>query len=377
MQRAPSVDWFLQPALLMNTTATQNRKLTQGAVENLATAVVVLDESLRINYLNPAAEMLIGASWRKVSGRPLAELLPESHQLLNTLLECVESGQTVTERELVLPLLDGRRVTVDCTATVLADSFQGRGLLVEMQQLDRHLRIAREEHLLSQQQATSALLRGLAHEIRNPLGGLRGAAQLLERELDNETLKEYTQVIISEADRLEDLLNRMLGPRGNRERTSINIHEVMERVRMLIRAEVPDSIQIVTNYDPSIPDLQADRDQLIQALLNIARNAAQALGEEGRITLQTRIERQFTIGNIRHRLVARIDIIDDGPGIPPTMLEQIFYPMVTGRDEGSGLGLSIAQSLINQHGGLVECTSQPGHTEFTVRLPLESSNGHP
>lgn len=359
----------------MNTATHDRKSLGLGAVENLSTAVLLLDESLCINYLNPAAEMLFGTSWRKVSGRPLAELLPESHTLLRTLLECIDSDQSVTDRELILPLLDGRRITVDCTATALSDGQQGRGLLVEMQQLDRHLRIAREEHLLTQQQATTSLLRGLAHEIRNPLGGLRGAAQLLERELDDEALKEYTQIIISEADRLEDLLNRMLGPRGNRERDSINIHEVMERVRLLVEAEVPESVRIVTNYDPSIPQLKANRDQLIQALLNIARNAAQAVGEKGQITLQTRIERQFTIGTTKHRLVARIDVIDNGPGIPPALIEQIFYPMVTSRDDGSGLGLSIAQSLINQHGGLVECSSQPGRTEFTVRLPLESDNG--
>ncbi len=356
----------------MNEMVHHKRELGLGAVENLTTAVILLDEALRMMYLNPAAEMLLGTSWRMVNGRPLAELIPESHAFLHTLLECQESSQTITERELSLPLIDGRRVVVDCTATPIAD--QGRGLLVEMQQLDRHLRIAREEHLLSQQQATSALLRGLAHEIRNPLGGLRGAAQLLERELDNGDLREYTQIIISEADRLEGLLNRMLGPRGARDKVATNIHEVLERVRVLVQSEVPDAIRILTNYDPSIPDLQADPDQLIQALLNIARNAAQALGDRGEITLQTRIERQFTIGNHRHRLVVRVDIIDNGPGIPPGLIEQIFYPMVTSRPDGSGLGLSIAQSLINQHGGLVECSSEPGHTEFTVRLPLESVN---
>lgn len=356
----------------MNDVVHQKREFSLGAVENLSTAVILLDEALRMLYLNPAAEMLLGASWRMVNGRPLAELMPESHALLHTLLECLESDQSITERELSVPLIDGRRIIVDCTATPLAD--QGRGLLVEMQQLDRHLRIAREEHLLSQQQATSALLRGLAHEIRNPLGGLRGAAQLLERELENEDLKEYTQIIISEADRLEGLLNRMLGPRGGREKLPTNIHEVLERVRVLVQAEAAPGIRIDTHYDPSIPDLQGDPDQLIQALLNIVRNAAQALDESGEITLQTRIERQFTIGNHRHRLVVRVDIIDNGPGIPPAMIEQIFYPMVTGRADGSGLGLSIAQTLINQHGGLVECTSEPGHTEFTVRLPLESAN---
>ena len=356
----------------MNEVLHHKRELSIGAVENLSTAVVLLDEALCMMYLNPAAEMLLGTSSRMVSGRPLAELMPESHAFLHTLLNCLEATQTITERELSLSLIDGRRVTVDCTATPLAD--QGRGLLLEMQQLDRHLRIAREEHLLSQQQATSALLRGLAHEIRNPLGGLRGAAQLLERELENADLREYTQVIISEADRLEGLLNRMLGPRGGRSKSPTNIHQVLERVRVLVQAEVDPRVRILTNYDPSIPDLQADPDQLIQALLNIVRNAAQALGESGRITLQTRIERQFTIGNHRHRLVVRVDVIDDGPGIPAAMIEQIFYPMVTGRPDGSGLGLSIAQSLINQHGGLVECASEPGHTEFTVRLPLENAH---
>lgn len=349
------------------------RELGLGAVENLSTAVTLLDDQLRVAYLNSAAEMLFAVSRRKAQRRPLVELLLNGELFLDTLRASLAEGQVITEREVALMLADGQRVTVDCTATPLTDTAIGRALLLEIRQLDHHLRIAREEHLLAQQQATSALLRGLAHEIRNPLGGLRGAAQLLERELGDMQLKEYTGVIINEADRLEDLVNRMLGPRSGREKRPINIHEVLERVRVLVQAEVSPDIRLVANYDPSIPTLRADSDQLIQAFLNIVRNAAQALGKSGEITLQTRIERQVAIGPHRHRLAARIDIIDNGPGIAPQMIEHIFFPMVTDRPDGSGLGLSIAQSLINQHGGLIECTSVPGRTVFTVRLPVDET----
>ncbi len=345
-----------------------------SAVENLATAVLLLDGDLRVLYLNPAAEMLLAVSRRKALNRPLTEFLIAPAEFADTLAGSLREGSSLTERELALGLHDGRSLTADCTVSPLSDERRGT-LLIELQPLDRHLRIAREEHLLSLQQATGTLLRGLAHEIRNPLGGLRGAAQLLEREFESAELAEYTQVIIREADRLEALLTRMLGPRGTLQRQATNVHEVLERVRVLVQAEVAAGIHIDTDYDPSIPDLLADRDQLIQALLNIVRNAAQALEDGGTIRLQTRIERQFTIGPVRHRLVARIDVVDDGPGIEPHMLEQIFFPMVTGRPEGSGLGLPIAQSLINQHGGLIECTSLPGQTVFTVRLPLEDTNG--
>jgi two-component system nitrogen regulation sensor histidine kinase GlnL len=246
--------------------------------------------------------------------------------------------------------------------------------LVELLQVDRHLRIAREENLIAQQSTARALVRGLAHEIKNPLGGLRGAAQLLERELPDESLTEYTRIIIDEADRLQLLVDRMLGPNSLPNKRELNVHEVLERVRALVQGELPAAIRIQRDYDPSIPPLQADRDLLIQAVLNIVRNAVQALGESGVITLRTRTQRQFTIGSRRHRLVARLEIVDNGPGIPPELIEQIFYPMVTGRSDGTGLGLSIAQSLVNQHGGLIECASRPGETVFTLLLPLESKD---
>jgi two-component system nitrogen regulation sensor histidine kinase GlnL len=264
-------------------------------------------------------------------------------------------------------------MTVDCTVTPISEP-QHKELLVELLHVDRHLRIIREENLLAQHQATRALARGLAHEIKNPLGGLRGAAQLLERELNNEALKEYTGIIIGEADRLQNLVNRMLGPNTLPQKRLINIHQVLEHVRSLVSAEAPPGVHIVRDYDPSIPELNADPDQLIQAVLNIVRNAVQAVGDHGEITLRTRTLRQYTIGQRRHKLVIRIDVIDNGPGIPPDMMESIFYPMVTGRPEGTGLGLPIAQFLISQHGGLIECASRPGFTTFTLLLPLESDD---
>jgi two-component system nitrogen regulation sensor histidine kinase GlnL len=219
------------------------------------------------------------------------------------------------------------------------------------------------------------LIRNLAHEIKNPLGGLRGAAQLLEQEFADQSLKEYTQIIIGEADRLRNLVDRMLGPIRPPVYDDVNIHEVLERVRTLVLAEIGDGIHIEQDYDPSIPLLKGDADQLIQAVLNIVRNAVQALEGQGVILIRTRVQRQYTIGHTRHKLVARLDIIDNGPGISKERLEEIFYPMISGRIDGTGLGLSIAQVLVSQHGGLIECESRPGKTVFTLLLPLECEHG--
>jgi two-component system nitrogen regulation sensor histidine kinase GlnL len=218
------------------------------------------------------------------------------------------------------------------------------------------------------------LVRGLAHEIKNPLGGLRGAAQLLDLELHDPELKEYTQIIIDESDRLQGLLDKMLGPNKLPNKKSLNIHEVLERVRQLVQAESSGSLLIKSDYDPSIPDIYADKDQLIQAILNIARNAVQALNGKGNIIFKTRIHRQMNIGRKRYKLAVKCDIIDNGPGVDPAMMSQIFYPMITGRAEGTGLGLSIAQALINQHSGLIECNSEPGKTVFSISLPMETGN---
>jgi two-component system nitrogen regulation sensor histidine kinase GlnL len=338
-------------------------------LENLHTTVMVLDEELRLRYINPAGEILFAASAQRFIGLPVQELIFDT-VLVAALHQVLQTYSPFTERELVLSLGFEHKVTVDLTALPLQEEGLGAGLIVEMKQQDRHLRISREEGLLAQGNATRALVRGLAHEIKNPLGGLRGAAQLLERELHNEELKEYTHIIISEADRLQALMNQMLGPNTLPRRRALNIHEPLERVRQVVAAELNEKIQIVRDYDPSIPDIYADMDQLIQALMNLARNAAQAVGKEGEIILRTRAMRRYTIGHTLYKLVARIDIIDNGPGVAEEMRESLFLPMITGRAEGTGLGLSIAQSMINLSGGLIEWESQPGKTVFTVLLPV-------
>lgn len=339
-------------------------------LDHLTRAVVLMDGDCRVERMNAAAESLLQASSRQALGESLFKLFPGLGVLEEAIAHALLDGASYTEREMRVLLNGERTVTVDCAITPLPGNY----LLLEFEQIDRHLRISRENRLIAQNQAIRELIRGLAHEIKNPLGGLRGAAQLLEGELDSVELKEYTGIIISEADRLRTLVNGLLGPESRIEKQPTNLHEVVERVRHLAVAEAPPGVEIVRDYDPSIPDLPAAGDQLIQALLNLVRNALQALGDEGKITLQTRSQRRFTIGDKQHRLVARIDIIDNGPGIPPALQDQIFYPMVTGRAEGTGIGLPIAQNLVNQHGGLIECSSEPGCTVFTVWLPLEDCN---
>jgi two-component system nitrogen regulation sensor histidine kinase GlnL len=355
----------------MEITAENLDAVSQRIIENLHTAVLLLDGSLRVEFMNPACEMLFAVSAARFLGHQAQEVLID-RELSAALQQVLSSGTPITERELVLNLGYRPKVTVDLTAVPFIDSDGQEALLVEMNQVDRQLRITREEGLLAQSHATRALVRGLAHEIKNPLGGLRGAAQLLERELNNEELKEYTTIIISEADRLQALMNQMLGPSSLPRKRLINVHEAVERVRQVVSAELSEDIHIKRDYDPSIPDVYADLDQLIQAVMNLVRNAAQAVGRHGEITLRTRTLRQYTIGHTLHKLVARVDIIDNGPGIPPEMRESLFLPMVTGRPDGTGLGLPIAQSLINMNGGLIEWESRPGNTVFTILLPIET-----
>jgi two-component system, NtrC family, nitrogen regulation sensor histidine kinase GlnL len=344
----------------------------QRILDNQATAVVLLDGRLHVIYLNPAAEALFAVSARHTLGLHFLDLIPGGGDMVEQLEQSNACGQPFTEREKRLELPIDRSVTVDYTVTPFQDALPAKPkLLLEIIQVDRQLRISREEHRMAQHHATRALIRGLAHEVKNPLGGLRGAAQLLERELADPNLREYTAVIIAEADRLQNLVDRMLGPRQLPQKRWVNIHEVVEHVRSLVVAEAPSTIELHRDYDPSIPPMFVDAELLIQALLNIVRNGVQALGKKGDIYLVTRVLRQFTIGATRHKLVVRVDVIDNGPGVPPAILERIFFPMVTGRPDGTGLGLSIAQSLVNQHGGFIECSSEPGNTRFTLYLPLE------
>ncbi|WP_456406291.1 nitrogen regulation protein NR(II) [Thiolapillus sp.] len=337
-----------------------------------ATALILFDQAMTVQYLNAAAEMLLSVSARMVLGQPMDHLLrcPQDimAQHMNTV---IRSNQPLTEREVVLSLSDGRSITVDCTLVPVEGGEQPNMVLAEIRRVDRQLRLTREEQLISQNLATRDLIRGLAHEIKNPLGGVRGAAQLLAMELKDGELEEYTRIIVEEVDRLKSLVDQMLGSRQLPVLRKVNIHHVLERVCTIVAADPEHGIVLERDYDPSIPDLEGDVDQLIQALLNIVQNAIQATYGKGRIQLQTRVLRQFTLANTRHRLVAQINIIDNGPGIPEELQERVFYPMVSGKSEGTGLGLSLAQSLINRHGGLIEFTSEPGNTVFTIYLPLE------
>lgn len=289
--------------------------------------------------------------------------------LLMNLQQCLSMSEPLVDRELLLDRM-GHSFTVNLSATPLMVNDRADEILVEMQRVDNHLRISKEEHLLSQQNTARLLVRGLAHEIKNPLGGLRGAAQLLNLEVADPELKEYTQIIIAESDRLQGIMDKLLGPNKPPEFKVINVHEVLERVRQLVEAESTGGLNIVCDYDPSIPEIRADRDLLIQAALNITKNAIQAIEGKGTVTLKTRIQRNQPIGRQLHKLSVKVDIIDSGPGIDPDLIDRIFYPMITSRADGTGLGLSIAQSLINQHNGLIECQSEPGNTVFSIILPI-------
>lgn len=343
-------------------------------LENLNQVLLVFNADLCLEYINPAGEMLFAVSANRLIGQQADSLFPEDSHLLEALHKGRGSGHPFTEHEVSCTLPGLREIMIDYTITPLAERAGQSGLLVEIQQMDRLIRFSRDEQQMTQQQTFRTLVRGLAHEIKNPLGGLRGAAQLLERELPDEELKEFTNIIIGEADRLQKMVDRMLGPNKVPKKEYINIHQVMEHVRQLVSVGINNDIKFITDYDPSLPDVLADRDQLIQAVLNIVGNAVHAIGSSGEIILSTRSERQFTIGHVHHKLVCRIDIIDNGPGIPEEMMESIFYPMVTGSAEGTGLGLSIAQTLVNQHGGLIQCESRPGRTKFSLLLPFDDSN---
>lgn len=359
----------------MTTRSPAKPQLEKTVLEHLNTAVMLFGSDLCLRYLNPAAEMLLQVSARHVLGQHAVGVLPcPGTEVQRKLASALNSRHPFTERELNVKLADGRTITVNCTVLPMHHFDADPELLIELFQVDRQLRITREEHLMSQHQASQALIRGLAHEIKNPLGGLRGAAQLLERELPDPALREYTRIIIDEADRLKALMNRMLGPNRMPTRDLVNIHDVLEHVIGLILAEYPSGPAVIRDYDPSIPELMADQDRLIQAFLNLARNASAAAGCDGCVEIRTRVLRQFTIGSRRHRLVLRVGIRDNGPGIPDEIKDQIFFPMISGKPSGTGLGLPIAQELISQHGGLIECESRLGDTRFFVYLPLESDH---
>lgn len=343
-------------------------------LDRLVTAVILVDSQLKLSYLNGAAEVLLCVSGDQVVGRSISDCFEEQDGCSEQFASAIANNHTYTKRHSKWRLHNNNEITVDYSVDPSSD---GQSLLIEVQPLDRLIRISKDEAMLSAQETSRNLIRSMAHEIKNPLGGIRGAAQLLGREFGDSDLSEYTRIIIDETDRLRDLVDRMLGPRIPAERKPVNVHDVLEHVAAVIDVEAGHTVRIKRDYDPSIPDLVGDRGQLIQSLLNISRNALQALIESDtqapHIQFRTRIHRRFTIGRQHHPLVARVQICDNGPGIPPELISNIFFPMITGRAEGTGLGLAITQNLISQHGGLVECQSEPGKTEFTLYLPLDEN----
>lgn len=345
-----------------------------AGLDLLASAVLLIDDQQAVRYINAAGENLLALSSRAAVGKPLSSLCKCSATLQAAIDNGLNNNWGYTGQNIELSRGDGEVLHLNCTVTPLRpDVAAGMRLLLELQPIDHHLAATREERLIEQQQANRELIRNLAHEIKNPLGGLRGAAQLLEHELNNPALKEYTQVIIKEADRLQDLMQRLLTPHRPMLPATVNIHEILERVRSLLTAEFPGSLKVRRDYDTSLPELVGDREQLIQAVLNIARNAAQAMNGEGEIVLKTRSLRQVTLAKKRYRLAMEIKVVDNGPGIPDEIRERMFYPLVSGREGGSGLGLTIAQNFIQHHHGTIDCQSRPGHTVFVLRLPIEQA----
>ncbi len=345
--------------------------------DSLSTGIVVLDAQLCPIYANVSAQDFMAVSLRQARGRPFSELFYDPRQLLDVLRRSLNNLETCTQHELVVKAVGSvasrEPSVIDLIVTPLEGQVTGTYLLLELTDATQRQRISRDNDILTDMDASRLMIRQLAHEVKNPLGGLRGAAQLLDKELASPALREYTAIIISEADRLVALVDSMAGSSSPTSKDMLNIHEICEHVVKLIRAEAPPTLQLERDYDPSLPDGLIDRNQIVQALLNVARNAMQAAGAHGKLVMRTRVRTNHGIGKARHKLVAVIEMEDNGPGVPPDLIKTLFLPLVTGRANGSGLGLAVAQDLATRHGGIIEFTSQPGRTVFSLLLPLEES----
>jgi len=342
-------------------------------LENLSTGIIVLDEGFGVRYANPAAEQLLGVSRQQLSSRPLPQAVPGLGVLLPLLERVRGTGRAVSRRELVFaaaPGIEDGGLALDCALSAAEDGAGRRVLLLELADARWRLRVDREKALLAQLEASRSMVRQLAHELRNPLGGIRGAAQLLERQLDSPAQKDYTALIMREADRLADLTAALLGPARAPRMAACNIHELLEHVRALVVAEGVAGVEIERDYDPSLPMLRLDADMVVQAMLNLARNALNAVGDHGRIALRTRVVSADALPRANGRPVASIEIEDDGPGVPEALRETLFYPLVTGRPGGSGLGLAVAQELVSRNDGLIEYSSRAGRTVFRMLFPI-------
>ncbi|MGD8173914.1 nitrogen regulation protein NR(II) [Vibrio sp. TRT 21S02] len=340
-------------------------------LDNQVTAILIMNEPLQVKYANPSAEQLFSQSVKRIVDQPLSNLIQHASMDLALLSQPLQSGQSITDSDVTF-VVDGKPLMLEVTVSPISWNKELM-LLVEMRKIGQQRRLSQELNQHAQQQAAKLLVRGLAHEIKNPLGGLRGAAQLLERMLPDPSLTEYTQIIIEQADRLRSLVDRLLGPQRPGKKQPENLHLILEKVRQLVELEVGHRVLIERDYDPSLPELLIDVDQIEQALLNIVSNAGQILQqqEQGQITVRTRTVHQAVIHGQRCKLAARIEITDNGPGIPTELQDTLFYPMVSGREGGTGLGLSIAQNLIDQHQGKIDVESWPGKTTFTIYLPIK------
>jgi len=340
----------------------------QALANQLVTAVLILDQNLNICYVNPAAEALLIKSLNKLYGNSYSYIFANTSISQSRLQQLLATGQEFTDSEIVVEFSESHRFTAEVTASAV-EFDRIPHVLIEFKQIDQQKQISLEVFQQQQWIAARDLIKGLAHEIKNPLGGLRGAAQLLNNELDPEQ-QEYTAMIIEQADRLTNLVDRLLGPNQLPQIKSHNIHSVLEKVCQVVTFSNDKRIRLKRDYDPSIPSVDCDQEKIQQAVLNIINNAIQAIAPDNVITLKTRIASNKTINGKQIKLSMQLSIIDDGPGIPAKIQDTLFYPMVSGRSNGTGLGLSIAQTLINQHQGKLSCHSRPGHTEFIILLPL-------
>ena len=345
--------------------------------DNLSTAVMLFNSRLKLSSINTACEDLLCISGRRVIGLMPEEIFPATPDLHEMIRRTKDTGIAFTERSLEVATDNAPAIVVDCMVTPILSGERCKEVIVELIDANAMRRFLRVENLTLQHDAARQSLCGMAHEIKNPLGGIRGAAQLLETELNKgqPELIEYTRIIIQEADRLRNFIDRILTGNQKQEYETVNIHEVLEYICNLLEAEYDGSFALKRDYDPSLPDIKLDREKIIQAILNVMQNAVQAIDiETGCILVRTRILRMVTLQKCVHRHVIRIDIIDNGPGIPSEIEKSIFYPLITGRAEGTGLGLSIAQSLINAHGGLIEYERTDNNTIFSIYIPTERNN---
>ena len=347
-------------------------ELNDIILNHQVTAILIMNEALQVRYANPSAEQLFSQSAKRIIDHPLSHLIQHASMDLALLSQPLQSGQSITDSDVTF-VVDGKPLMLEVTVSPISWNRELM-LLIEMRKIGQQRRLSQELNQHAQQQAAKLLVRGLAHEIKNPLGGLRGAAQLLERALPDASLAEYTQIIIEQADRLRALVDRLLGPQKPGKKKPANLHLILEKIRQLVDLEANQIVQFERDYDPSLPDIVMDADQMEQALLNIVSNAGQMLQNQhdGQITIRTRTVHQANIHGQRCKLAARIEIIDNGPGIPTDLQDTLFYPMVSGREGGTGLGLSIAQNLIDQHQGKIDVESWPGRTTFTIYLPIQS-----